>query len=134
MRTSPGIAVALSTGFRLATAAPLEIRDESAHLWVTTYPAAEGQSGKVVTLKLDQAGLSSVSESDACGGYPSWLTQAGEVLYCVDEAWGADSGSLSALQIGGDLGLTQLSSAQTIGGPVSTEIYGKDGRGLAVAD
>ncbi|KAK4156520.1 Lactonase, 7-bladed beta-propeller-domain-containing protein [Chaetomidium leptoderma] len=130
MRTSHGIAVALSAGFRLATAAPC---GESSLLWVTTYPVGAG-AGKLLTLKLDQATLQSVAESDTCGPFPSWLTQADDVLYCVNEAWGGANGDLSALQIADDLTLAKLSGGQTVGGPVSTHVYGEGGRGLAVAD
>jgi hypothetical protein len=133
MRTSHGIAVALSAGFRLATAAPVDAPAASTHLWVTTYPPAEGQSGKVLTLKLEQSALSSAAESDACGAYPSWLTRAGDTLYCLNEAWPDAKGGLFALGIGQGLDLSLLSKGDTIAGPVSTTIYGKGGRGLASA-
>ncbi|KAK4039118.1 Lactonase, 7-bladed beta-propeller-domain-containing protein [Parachaetomium inaequale] len=134
MRTSHSIAVALSAGFRLATAAPVcGGGGASDLLWVTTYPSGEG-SGKLLTLKLDQAKLQSAAESETCGPYPSWLTQVDDVLYCVNEAWGGDHGDLASLKINDDLSFTKLSGGQTVGGPVSTIVYGKDGRGLAVAD
>ena len=131
MRTAHGIAVALSAGFRLATAAPVSPSDL---LYVTTYPIGCGATGKVVTLKLDQLTLQNVAHSDSCGPYPSWLTQAKDILYCVNEAWGGDKGDLHALKIADDLNLTSLSTGKTVGGPVSTTIYGKGGRGLAIAD
>jgi len=131
MRTAQGIAVALSAGFRLATAAPVSPSDL---LWVTTYPIGDGATGKVVTLKLDQSTLQTVANSDSCGPYPSWLTQANNILYCVNEAWGGDNGDLYALKIADDLSLPMLSTGKTVGGPVSTTVYGDGGRGLAVAD
>jgi 6-phosphogluconolactonase (cycloisomerase 2 family) len=135
MRTSHSIAVALSAGVRLAAAAPVcGGAGASDLLWVTTYPSAEGSTGKLLTLKLDQAKLESAAESDTCGPYPSWLTQVDDVLYCVNEAWGADNGDLASLKVNDDLSFTKLSGGQTVGGPVSTIVYGKDGRGLAVAD
>jgi hypothetical protein len=131
MRTSHGIAVALSAGVRLATAAPYCA--DSSLLYVTTYPAGAG-AGSLVTLKLDQGKLQSVANSDTCGPFPSWLTQVGDILYCVNEAWGGTHGDLAALKIGADLSFTKLSGGQTVGGPVSTIVYGEGGRGLAVAD
>lgn len=131
MRTSHGIAVALSAGFRLATAAPC---GGSTQLYVTTYPAGEGSTGKVITLNLGQAELQKVAESDSCGPYPAWLTQVGDILYCVDEAWPSPNGDLAALQIADDLSLAKLSGSQTVAGPVNIVVYGEGGRGLAVAD
>ncbi|KAK4126114.1 extracellular aldonolactonase [Parathielavia appendiculata] len=132
MRSSYGIAVALSAGLRLTTAAPAP-RAESSLLYVTTYPVGQG-AGKLITLKQDQTSLQSVAESDSCGPFPSWLTQAGDILYCVNEAWGGANGDLSALKISDDFSLPKLSGGQTVAGPVSTVVYGKGGRGLAVAD
>ncbi|KXX73474.1 hypothetical protein MMYC01_210551 [Madurella mycetomatis] len=130
MRTSHSIAAALSTGLGLASAAC----SASSFLYVTTYPTGEGSVGKVTTLSLSESGLESVAASDDCGPYPSWLTQAGDILYCVDEAWPSPNGSLTSLQVGEDGLVSKLSSLPTFGGPVSTIIYGDGGRGLAVAD
>ncbi len=129
MRTT--IAVALSAGYRLATAAPVSSSDL---LYVTTYPIDGTQTGKVLTLKLDQSGLQNLENSDSCGPYPSWLTQADDILYCVNEAWGGKNGDIHALKIADDLSLKSLSTGQTVSGPVSTTIYGDGGRGLAIAD
>ncbi|KAL2267689.1 hypothetical protein VTJ83DRAFT_4966 [Remersonia thermophila] len=141
MRTSHGIAAALTAGFQLAAARPCgggnnnnNSTAESAHLWVTTYPAVWGQSGKVITLQLAHSRLTSVAESEACGVNPSWLTQAGDVLYCVNEAWGAPQGDLYALAIGSNAAVTRLGGAKTRPGPVSNTVYGNNGRGLAVAN
>jgi hypothetical protein len=131
MRTAHGIAVALSAGFRLATAAPCGA--ESSLLYVTSYPIGSG-AGKVLTLKLDHTKLETVAESDSCGPYPAWLTPAGNILYCVNEAWGGEQGDLAALKVGDDLSLTKLSGGKTVAGPVSTIVYGDGGRGLAIAD
>ncbi|EAQ88010.1 hypothetical protein CHGG_04629 [Chaetomium globosum CBS 148.51] len=134
MRTSHGVAVALGAGFQLATAAPVcGGGSTSDTLWVTTYPIGDG-AGELLTLKLEGSKLSSVATSDTCGPFPSWLTQVDDVLYCVNEAWGGQNGDLAALQIGADSSFTVLSSGKTVGGPVSTIVYGNEGRGLAVAD
>ncbi|KAG7287846.1 hypothetical protein NEMBOFW57_007363 [Staphylotrichum longicolle] len=106
MRTAHGIAVALSAGFRLATAAPFA---ESSLLYVTSYPTGSG-AGKVLTLKLDQTKLETVAESDSCG-------------------LGGEKGDLAALKVGDDLSLTKLSGGPTVVGPVSTIVYGDGGRG-----
>ncbi|KAK4251572.1 Lactonase, 7-bladed beta-propeller-domain-containing protein [Corynascus novoguineensis] len=136
MRTSHGVAFALSAGFRLATAAPVcggNNNGTADVLYVTTYPVGEG-AGKLLTLQLAGSKLQVVGESDTCGPYPSWLTQDGDVLYCVNEAWGGDHGDLYSLKINSNYTFTKLSEHETVGGPVSTIIYGNDGRGLAVAD
>jgi hypothetical protein len=136
MRTSHSVAVALGAGFRLAAAAPVcGGGSASDTLFVTTYPTGEGLTGELLTLKLEGSTLSAVGEgSDACGPYPSWLTQVDDVLYCVNEAWGGANGDLAALKIGDAGAFSVLSSAKTIGGPVSTIVYGNEGNGLAVAD
>lgn len=134
MRTSYSAAIALSAGFRLATAAPTHgCGSNSPLLFVTTYPAGDGE-GKLLTLKQTGSNLEVVGQSDACGPYPSWLTQDGDVLYCVDEAWGGESGTLFSLKINANHTFTKLSDKETIVGPVSTVIYGENGDGLAVAD
>jgi hypothetical protein len=131
MRTYTGIAAALLAGLELASAAPCAA---SSLLYVTTYPPDGQPSGKVTTLKLGTSSLESVASSDACGPYPSWLTQASDLLYCVNEAWGSTTGGvLSSLKISADGSLTKLNSIGTLGGPVSTIVYGDGGRGLAVA-
>ncbi|KAL2158966.1 hypothetical protein VTH06DRAFT_2996 [Thermothelomyces fergusii] len=137
MRTAYGLALALSAGFRLATAAPSCGRGGSTSsnlLWVTTYPSGDAAQGKLLTLKQNGSKLEVIAESDTCGPFPSWLTQDRDVLYCVDEAWGGESGTLYSLKINADNTFTKLSEGPTVGGPVSTVIYGKDGNGLAVAD
>lgn len=106
----------------------------ASQLWVTSYPSTGQDAGKLTTLKLTEAGLQSLGTSDSCGPYPSWLTRAGDVLYCVDEAWPSQNGTLSALRISADGSFSKLSSGPTLGGPVSTIVYGEGGRGLAVAD
>jgi hypothetical protein len=62
------------------------------------------------------------------------LTQAIDLIYFVNEAWGSTTGGvLSSLKISADGSLTKLNSIGTLGGPVSTIVYGDGGRGLAVA-
>lgn len=131
MRTYTGVAAALSVGFSLVNSAPCS--GGSPLLYVATYPKDDA-AGKVTTLQLGASSLKSLSTSDGCGPYPSWLTQAGDLLYCVDEAWGVTAGTLSSLKIGDDGALTKLNSIPTLRGPVSTIIYGDGGRGLAVAN
>ncbi|KAH6856534.1 Lactonase, 7-bladed beta-propeller-domain-containing protein [Chaetomium sp. MPI-CAGE-AT-0009] len=134
MRTSHSLAVALGAGFQLAAAAPVcGGGSTSDTLFVTTYPVGEG-AGELLTLKLQGSKLEQVGNSDTCGPYPSWLTQADDVLYCVNEAWGGTNGDLASLKINDDFTFTKQSSGKTIGGPVSTVVYGNGGRGLAVAD
>lgn len=132
MRTYTGIAAALLAGFELASAAPT--CGGSSLLYVTAY--SPSGPGKVTTLKLSKDKLESVASSDGCGVNPSWLTQANDVFYCVDEAWNTPdtTSSISSLKIGADGSLTKLNSILTLGGPVSTIVYGTGGKGLAVAN
>ncbi|KAK3688517.1 Lactonase, 7-bladed beta-propeller-domain-containing protein [Podospora appendiculata] len=108
---------------------------KSSLLYVTSY------EGDLTTLNFtasthgaSSASLQSAATTTACGKYPSWLTKAGSTLYCLDEAWGSNNGSLVSFSISKDGALTKLSSVGTIGGPVSSVVYGEGGRGLAVAD
>ncbi|KAL2023392.1 hypothetical protein VTK56DRAFT_2749 [Thermocarpiscus australiensis] len=130
MRTAQGIAVTLWAGFLLVTADCAG----SSLLYVTSYPNGDDPAGKLTALNLGQTGLEPAFESLDCGTHPSWLTQADDILYCVDEAWPRATGNLTSLQIGTDGTVTKLSSLGTLGGPVNTVVYGYGGRGLAVAD
>ena len=131
MRTHNGVAAAFTAGLGMAMAA---CTPKSSLLYVASYPGAGEEAGALTTLRFSKAGLKVVSSSAACGGHPSWLTQAGDILYCVDESWPTATGTLHSLTIGNGSELAHLSSAETQGGPVSIALYGKDGRGLAVAD
>ncbi|KAM7206819.1 Lactonase, 7-bladed beta-propeller domain containing protein [Naviculisporaceae sp. PSN 640] len=101
-------------------------------LYVTSY------AGTVTTLDLtlsspSAGSLQAIATSTLCGAQPSWLTLVGSNLYCLDEAWGQNNGSLVWFDVN-DGNLTLLDNVTTIGGPVSAVVYGEDGRGLAVAD
>ena len=102
-------------------------------LYVTSY------AGTVTTLNLtisnacNAASLQSIATSTECGPQPSWLTLVGSNQYCLDEAWGQLNGTVSSFKVT-DGKLTFLDKATTIGGPVSSVVYGDGGRGLAIAD
>ncbi|KAK3353118.1 Lactonase, 7-bladed beta-propeller-domain-containing protein [Lasiosphaeria hispida] len=97
-------------------------------------------AGTLTTLNLtlpygtDPASFKNLSATTECGDKPSWLTLVDDVLYCVDEAWGKDNGTLASFKIGPEGTLTLLNKVDTIGGPVSAVVYGDGGKGLAVAD
>ncbi|KAJ4300298.1 hypothetical protein N0V88_002971 [Collariella sp. IMI 366227] len=137
MRTTHAVAVALSAGLRLASAAPCS--SASSTLYVSSFPpaAAEGapaKPGSVTTFTLGQGGLKFARNTTECGTHPTWLTQAGNTLYCLDEAWPVPKGGLHSFKIGADSGVSHLGKIETLGGPVSSVVYGEGGRGLAVAD
>ncbi|RJE20211.1 hypothetical protein PHISCL_07450 [Aspergillus sclerotialis] len=100
-------------------------------------------SGTVSTLTLSQDSLDSfsldlTSTKQTCGSMPSWLTfdPSTRTLYCSDEAGGLDGkGSLTALSVDLDYGLTEDAKTSTPGGGVSSVIYeGGDGmRYIAIA-
>ncbi|KAL2131544.1 hypothetical protein VTI74DRAFT_4921 [Chaetomium olivicolor] len=132
MRSTSSIALALSAGLRLANAAPCP--GTSSTLYVASYPSGQLKGG-LTTLRLSQGRLESVGEaSDDCGPYPSWLTQAGNSLYCLDEAWANITGTVHSFKIGASSGISHLGSVETKKGPVSSIVYGDNGHGLAVAD
>ncbi|KAK4134240.1 extracellular aldonolactonase [Trichocladium antarcticum] len=132
MRTSTGIAAALLPGLALAGASSCAA--ESSLLYVAAYPADGEAAGKLTTFKLDKSSLQSVAASDDCGPFPTWLTQANDVLYCINAARGSTAGGvISSLKIGADGSVTKLGSIGTIGDPVNTVAYGEDSHGLAMA-
>lgn len=95
-------------------------------------------SGTLTTLDLtllspSAGNLQNIATSTECGAQPSWLTLVGSTLYCLDEAWGQNNGSLVSFDVT-DGKLALLDNVTTIGGPVSSVVYGEGGRGLAVAD
>lgn len=109
-----------------------------APLAASTLLHAASYSGLITTLDLtipnsdsdsSLASLTTVSETDACGGSPAWLEVNDGVVYCSDEGLTAATGSVAALKGGGGLeGLGRLETAQ---GPVSSVRFGEEG--LAVA-
>ncbi|KAL2264315.1 hypothetical protein VTK26DRAFT_7281 [Humicola hyalothermophila] len=126
MRKYASVVAALSASFGLVDAAPCS--GSAPLLFVAAY------EGQVTTLQLGESTLQTLSTSDGCGPYPSWLTQAGDILYCINEAWPDPTGSLSSLKIGNSGALTQLNSIPTLPGPVSIAVYGNNSRGVAVAN
>ncbi|KAK7418538.1 hypothetical protein QQX98_003883 [Neonectria punicea] len=106
------------------------------------YVASYG--GSVTTLKLSRGtntaaaswGLEPVAYTEGCAGSPSWLTldATNSVLYCTDEGLTTGSeGSLSSFSTIEDGSLVRLANVRTVFGPVSAAVYGKHGKGLAVA-
>ncbi|KAH8879671.1 putative isomerase YbhE [Thozetella sp. PMI_491] len=80
--------------------------------------------------------LERVSVSDGCAGNSTWLTldKLNGILYCLEEGLDRPNGTLSSFKTSGDGILIQLGRTPTIGGPVSSVIYGQDGSGLAVSE
>ncbi|KAK0715709.1 Lactonase, 7-bladed beta-propeller-domain-containing protein [Lasiosphaeris hirsuta] len=122
------IATVVAPGLALLGAASASL------IHITSY------AGTITTLNLtlpystEPATLTNLSATTACGEKPSWLTLVDDVLYCVDEAWGKDNGTLASFKVAPEGTLTLLNKVDTIGGPVSTVVYGDGGKGLAVAD
>ncbi len=103
-------------------------------------------AGTVTTLNLtipapgggDSASLTSLASTADCGPNPSWLTldRTRAALYGTDEGRGRPDGHLVAFRTGAGPrgGLATLDRVTTLGGPVSTVVYGAGGMGLAVAE
>ncbi|KAK1759339.1 Lactonase, 7-bladed beta-propeller-domain-containing protein [Echria macrotheca] len=127
MRCSRGISAAALALANVVSASLVHISAYTGN--VTTYNLTATTS-EIST----QAALRSLDVSGGCGDYPSWLTLAGDILYCVNENWpDPKNGSLSSFRVGPEGQLTLLSNVTTLGGPVYAVIYG-EGKGLAVAD
>ncbi|KAK3379877.1 Lactonase, 7-bladed beta-propeller-domain-containing protein [Lasiosphaeria ovina] len=118
-------AIAIAPGLGLFSAV------SAALLHVTSY------AGTLTTLNLGligTEGLQTLTTSTECGTQPSWLTLRGPVLYCANEAFGKDNGTLASFSVSQNGTLALLDKVDTIGGPVNAVVYGKGCRGLAVAD
>lgn len=76
--------------------------------------------------------LSPLAKSDACGPTPSWLTQAGDVLYCTDEGFTVTNTALVSLAIESAGTVVRMNKTDVILGPVSSVLFG-NGKALAVA-
>lgn len=101
-----------------------------------TYLYVSSYSGFVTTLNLTGTALETVAATDACGTSPSWLTldPTDGVLYCADEGFGTwPDGTIVSLATNDDGTLGPLDAQTTLVGGVSTQIYGSEGNGLAVA-
>ena len=98
-------------------------------LYVSSY------AGTITTLKLEGGCLTAVNTERSCSPQASWLAlnKPASVLYCVDEAWDKQNGTLFAYRTKPDGTLTLIKKVGTPGGPVSTVFYGDGGRGIAVA-
>ncbi|EJT77670.1 3-carboxymuconate cyclase [Gaeumannomyces tritici R3-111a-1] len=96
---------------------------------------ASSYGGSVTTLGLTAAGLDVLSSTRDCSPDPAWLTldRANSVLYCTGEGLATRNGSLAAFRTSGTGSLELLHKVDTIGGPVSSVLFGDGGRGLAVA-
>jgi len=126
----------------VAAAAAASCTTESASgtlLYVTSY------AGTITSLNLTRAGsggstgagsLESVASNTGCEPSPSWLTldHANGILYCLDEGLTAPNGSLSSYRTSANGTLVQLAKVPTIGGPVSSVMYGQGDKALAAAE
>lgn len=107
----------------------------ASNLFVTSY----GGTLSTLALEATQNGsysLDKLSSSTDCGSSPTWLTLDSErgILYCLDEGFSGPNGSVNALRVGKDGGLTLATSQQSITGPVSSVLYGDaNAKHLAVA-
>ncbi|KAH9438998.1 hypothetical protein MCOR02_002581 [Pyricularia oryzae] len=103
------------------------------------YSSSYGGSVSALDLTLaSNSNLSSlkvVSSTKECSPDPAWLTldSANSRLYCVGEGLNTRNGSLSAFATSPDGSLSLIKKVDTIGGPVSSVIYGKGGEGIAAA-
>ncbi|VUC25327.1 unnamed protein product [Clonostachys rosea] len=98
-----------------------------------TYLYTASYAGVVSTLRWTESGLETVFSTTECGGSASWLTLAGDLLYCTDEAWSTPEGSVSTFKTLADGSLELLGKSSTRQGAVSAVVYGKDDSGLALA-
>ncbi|KAI0437369.1 Lactonase, 7-bladed beta-propeller-domain-containing protein [Xylaria telfairii] len=101
-------------------------------LYVTSY------AGTVTTLDLVEGAtskLETVASTTACGAKPSWLTldYSKSFVYCLDEAWGESTGSVTSFYTNANGSLTPLDTATVVAGPVSIAEFGVGGSGLAIA-
>ncbi|KAG6036536.1 hypothetical protein E4U41_005605 [Claviceps citrina] len=79
--------------------------------------------------------LRTLSWTKGCAESPSWLTldRARSTLFCLDEGLTSANGSLSSFGTSANGDLRRLDRMPTLGGPVSSVVYGRGRRGLAVA-
>ncbi|KAI1361760.1 putative isomerase YbhE [Xylaria arbuscula] len=119
--------------FPAAAAAGLLAGSTSATLlYVTSY------AGTVTTLDLVEGGtttLETVASTTACGTNPSWLAldYSKSFVYCLDEAWGLTTGTVTSFYTYPNGTLEPLASADVIAGPVNIAEFGVGGHGLAIA-
>lgn len=76
--------------------------------------------------------LTPLPKSDACGPTPSWLTQAGDILYCTDEGYNVANTALVSLAIESAGTVVRMDKKDVVKGPVSSVLFG-NGKALAVA-
>ncbi|KAI0403733.1 Lactonase, 7-bladed beta-propeller-domain-containing protein [Xylaria palmicola] len=101
-------------------------------LYVTSY------AGTVTTLDLVEGAttkLETLASTTACGANPSWLAldYSKSFVYCLDEAWGQPTGSVTSFYTHANGSLTPLATADVVAGPVSIAEFGVGGHGLAIA-
>lgn len=134
-RLGPSAATIMRTSsvFPAAAAAGLLAGSTSATLlYVTSY------AGTVTTLDLVEGAtskLETVASTTACGAKPSWLTldYSKSFVYCLDEAWGEPTGSVTSFYTNANGSLSPLDTATVVAGPVSIAEFGVGGSGLAIA-
>lgn len=87
-------------------------------------------SGSITTLSLSESNssytLDKTFETTACGPSPAWLTLDVNrgLLFCVNEGITTPNGSLSSFTINANGSLHLISNLTTLGGPVSSALYG----------
>lgn len=101
-------------------------------LYVTSY------AGTVTTLDLVEGAtttLETVASTTACGANPSWLAldYSKSFIYCLNEAWGLPTGTVTSFYTYANGTLEPLATADVIAGPVSIAEFGVGGHGLAIA-
>lgn len=98
---------------------------------------AASYDGTITTLDLDEkaGSIDVVSSNDGCAPSPAWVTLDSEhgIIYCNDEGLTTTHGSMSSFSTDDEGQLTLVDRVDTLHGPVSSVIYGKDRAGLAVA-
>lgn len=95
---------------------------------------AASYAGLVSTLSLAAGNastghLSVVSQSQACGASPSWLTldRHHDILYCLDEGVNTPNGSITSFHTMPDGSLTPINHVETVTGPVMSVLYSASG-------
>ncbi|KAI1150652.1 putative isomerase YbhE [Nemania diffusa] len=132
---------------------PTVLSPSAVSMWKSVFPAAAGllagstsatllyvtsYAGTITTLDLVEGAtttLETVASTTACGANPSWLTldYSKSFVYCLDEAWGQPTGSVTSFYTHRNGSLTALAKAELIAGPVNIAEFGVGGHGLAIA-
>lgn len=122
--------------FGLLQATPSCANDESQvrkTLFTTNY------EGLVTSLSLtgtkSDLSLKPIATNKDCGPNASWLTLdlQRSVLFCLDESWAADNGSVTSFHVAGKGVLTKLDSVATLDSAIASTLIGENNHGLAVS-